>query len=101
MRESKTQQPDTGAGSNQPRSGAGDTQPVQGERQQGVPRMPHERDESADSQPGGEPSGREKGRAAQADVERGVQDTTKGGELDDTYDRLRADMPDGEKKFRP
>jgi len=100
MRESKTQRPDTGAGIDQPRAGDGNTRPVQGERQHGVPRMPHERDESADSQPGAQPAGR-MGQAAHADAERGVEDTTKGAELDDTYDRLRADLPDGQKKFRP
>ena len=41
------------------------------------------------------------GKVAQADVERGVADTTKGAELDATYDQLREDLPDGEKKFRP
>jgi hypothetical protein len=75
---------------------------AQGENQHAVPRMPHERDESADQQPKMEPSNQRLGKLAQADAEHGVGDTTKGAELDATYDRLREDMPDGEgeKKFR-
>ena len=38
---------------------------------------------------------------AQADAQRGVPDTTKGAELDATYDKLREDVPDGEKRYRP
>ena len=79
----------------------GNTLPAQGESQQGVPRMPHERDESADSQAKMEPSNERMARQAQVDTERGLADTSKGAELDATYDRLREDMPDGEKKFRP
>jgi|GEM_PF-1694224 len=79
----------------------GNTLPAQGESQQGVPRMPHERDESADSQAKMEPSNERMGHLARKDAERGVADTTKGAELDATYDKLREDLPDGEKKFRP
>ena len=101
MRERTTDPADTGVGSDQPDAGRGNTTMVQGERQQPVPRMPHERDESADSQPRMEPSNRRIGEKAQADAERGVADTSKGAELDATYDKLREDVPDGEKKFRP
>lgn len=79
----------------------GKTVTSQGEKQRPVPRMPHERDESSDSQARAEPSAERIGRLAQKDVERGVADTTKGAELDATYDKLREDLPDGEKKFRP
>lgn len=92
---------DTGAGNDKPKGGAGNTTMSQGEDQHAVPRMPHERDESADQQPAMEPSNERVGRAAQADAQRGVADTSKGAELDATYDKLREGMPDGEKKFRP
>lgn len=75
----------------------GDTRTAQGQDQHGVPRMPHERDESADSQPQANPSHERVGRAGQSDAQRGVPDTSKGAELDATYDRLR----DGDKAFRP
>ncbi len=79
----------------------GNTVPAQGETQDGVPRMPHERDESADSQARMEPSNQRMGQLARKDAERGVADTSKGAELDATYDKLREDVPDGDKKFRP
>ncbi|TFZ06610.1 hypothetical protein EZ313_08295 [Ramlibacter henchirensis] len=96
-----TSPPDTGTGSDRPEGRQGNTTTAQGEDQRAVPRMPHERDESADSQPAAEPSHDRVGKKAQGDQERGVADTTKGAELDATYDKLREDMPDGEKKFRP
>lgn len=101
MRERTTSTPDTGLGTDRPDPGRGDTQTAQGEDQHPVPRMPHERDESADSQPGQEPSHERMARKGQADVERGVADTTKGAELDATYDKLREDTPGGDKQFRP
>lgn len=64
---------------------------AQGEDQQAVPRLPHERDESADSQASAEPSTRRMGKLAQRDAERGVADTTKGAELDATYAPMRKD----------
>ncbi len=67
----------------------GNTLPAQGERQQAVPRLPHERDESADSQPAGEASGRRMGAMAHRDLEKGRQDTDKGPVMDATYERLR------------
>ncbi len=80
---------------------SGNTTMVQGETQHRVPRMPHERDESADGQARMEPSNRRVGERAHADAERGVDDTTKGAELDATYEKLRKDLPDGRKKPRP
>lgn len=81
----------------QARSPSGNTSTAQGETQQPVPRMPHEHDESSDQQAQGElvPSG--KGRLAHDDVVRGVADTTRSVEIDDTYHRLRQGAPDGEK----
>ena len=63
----------------------GDTLPVQGERQDRVPRAPHERDESADSQEASEPSQARIGQAAHDSVERGETDTDKGPVLDAAY----------------
>jgi hypothetical protein len=100
MRERMTSPPDTDVGAEKPHGKPGNTTMAQGENQHPVPRMPHERDESADSQPAAEPSHERVGKKGQADAERGVADTTKGAELDATYDKLREDMPDGEKKFR-
>jgi hypothetical protein len=57
------------------------------------PRAPHERDESADSQAGGEPSGRRVGGLAHDDVAQGRQDTSKGAETDAAYERLRRETP--------
>ena len=79
----------------------GNTTTVQGEDQRRVPRAPHERDESADAQAAAEPSQERVAQKARDDAERGVADTTKGAELDATYDKLREGLPDGEKKFRP
>lgn len=100
MRERMKSPPDTGLGGDRP-EGRGKTTMAQGEDQKEVPRMPHEHDESADSQAQMEPSNRRMAQVAQRDAERGVADTTKGAELDATYDKLREDVPDGEKKFRP
>lgn len=101
MRERMTNPPDTGLGTDDPNAREGDTTTAQGENQHPVPRMPHERDESADSQQRMEPSNRRVGEKAQADAESGKVDTSKGAELDATYDKLRESTPDGEKKFRP
>lgn len=79
----------------------GDTAPVQGETRDRVPRMPHERDESADSQSPSEPSGRRVGQAAHEDIERGLVDTDKGPVLDQTYDKVREGADDPMKKFSP
>lgn len=55
-----------------------------------VPRLPHERDESSDSQPDADPTAqnRAKGRQAHEDTRRGVRDTTRGEQADETYRRL-------------
>jgi hypothetical protein len=100
MRDRMTNPPDTGTGGDKPDARANDTVMQQGENQHGVPRMPHERDESADQQGSTEPSNARMARAAQKDVEAGRTDTSKGAELDATYDKLRDDLPDGEKQFR-
>jgi hypothetical protein len=63
--------------------------------------MPHERDESADSQTGGEASAQRIGKTAQEDVESGQVDTDKGPVLDRTYDKVREGAQDPVKKFRP
>ena len=77
------------------------TVPVQGETQERAPRLPHERDESADSQAAGEPSQRRMGKAAHDDLERGLVDTDKGPALDKAYDKVREGARDPGKKFRP
>lgn len=87
------------SGKQPPRAGA--TRTMQGEKQEAVPRMPHERDESSDSQAPGEPSGREVGQAAREDIERGLTDTDKGPVLEETYDKLRAGDDDPLRKLAP
>jgi hypothetical protein len=81
-----------------PQAPQGRTLPAQGPRQQPVPRMPHERDESSDSQAGAEPSGQRMGTIAHDDLERGLVDTDKGPVLDQTYDKVREGTPDPAKK---
>ena len=88
--------PDRGTGKGTP-APQGNTIPAQGETQETVPRMPHERDESADEQVRKEPSAQRLGQVAQDDLERGLVDTSKGAELDATYEALRG----GEPKKRP
>lgn len=102
MRERTTSPPDTGLGSSdRPQAGRNNTHVAQGEDQTPRPRLPHERDESADQQGGDDETLRAKAELGRRDLERGVTDTSKGAELDATYDRLRADLPDGDKQFRP
>jgi len=81
----------------------GNTVPLQGQTgtQERAPRMPHERDESADSQRSGEPSASRIGQMAHEDVERGVVDTDKGPVLDQVYDKVREGADDPVKKFSP
>lgn len=78
-----------------------ETRMSQGDDQHDVPRMPHERDGSGDSQGKADASQDRIARKAAQDTERGVADTSKGAELDATYDRLRESAPDGDRKFRP
>jgi len=79
----------------------GNTMPVQGDTRNRVPRMPHERDESADSQGASEPSGPRMAKLAQEDIERGLVDTDKGPVMDETYEKLREESSDPVKKFSP
>jgi hypothetical protein len=81
----------------------GETAPVRGDTQQQerVPRMPHERDESADSQAPSEPSERRMAQAGREDIERGVVDTDTGPVLNETYERLRGNASDPAKKLSP
>ena len=67
----------------------GNTETAQGENQAPKARMPHERDESADSQSAESASNRRMGEIAHDDVEDGLKDTTKGAELDATYHEVR------------
>ncbi len=79
----------------------GRTVPIQGERQERAPRAPHERDESADSQAAGEPSGRRMADLGRKDLESGQADTDKGPVMGETYERVREGTPDPRKKFSP
>jgi len=74
----------------------GNTVTAQGETQQPRPRMPHEHDESADSQAAEEPTARRMGAIAHDDVVEGQVDTDKGPVLDAAYERQK----DGEEKQR-
>lgn len=78
----------------------GETRPAQGPAQEPQPRMPHERDESADSQAAGEPSGKRMGQLAHDDLERGLVDTDKGPVLDETYEKTRKTSGNPETKLR-
>ena len=85
-----------------PQGRQGETLPAQGPNQERAPRMPHERDESADSQRADEPSADRMGDIAHDDVARGLVDTDKGPVLDKTYDKLTGDDErEHVKKFRP
>ena len=64
-----------------------DTTPQQGRRQQGAPREPHERDESADSQAAAEPSQQQVGDTARRDIERGATDTDTGPVLREIHEK--------------
>ncbi|MEY4711797.1 MAG: hypothetical protein RIS88_1247 [Pseudomonadota bacterium] len=65
------------------------TETRQGETQQAVPRLPYERDESADSQARGPASAQVIGQLAHDDQVRGLADTSRAPETDATYHRLR------------
>lgn len=79
----------------------GNTLPAQGEKQDRVPRTPHERDESADQQGSAEPSAKRVGAIAHDDVAQGLVDTDKGPVLDAVYDKVREGASQPVKKFRP
>ena len=81
-----------------PKPSEGNTVTAQGENQAPKARMPHERDESADSQAAEDSSARRMGQIAHDDVVEGLQDTSKARETDATYHRLREDAErDGRK----
>jgi hypothetical protein len=61
----------------------GETQVEQGG--DSAPRLPHEHDESSDSQKNQDGSASDVGQRAHDDVERGVVDTSKGEETDRVY----------------
>jgi len=69
----------------------GNTVPAQGETEAArrVPRLPHERDESADSQPAAEASGRRMGKKAHDDLAQGRVDTDKGPVMDAAYEKVK------------
>ena len=77
-----------------------DTRPAQGPAQEPQPRMPHERDESVDSQEAGEPSGKRMGQIAHDDLERGLVDTDKGPVIDKAYEKTRKTSVNPETKLR-
>lgn len=84
-----------------PDANKGKTVPAQGETQEPAPRLPHERDESADSQAAQEQSGERVGKQAREDIERGLVDTDKGPALDETYEKVRDGESDPLKKLAP
>jgi hypothetical protein len=63
----------------------GDTVTAQGETQAPKGRMPHERDESADSQAAEAAPIARKGEQAHKDIEQGQPDTDKGPAMDEAY----------------
>ena len=67
----------------------GNTVTAQGENQAPKARMPHERDESADSQGAEASSNRRIGQIAHDDVVEGQPDTDKGPALDAAYERQK------------
>ena len=77
-----------------PRPSEGNTVTAQGENQAPRPRMPHERDESADSQSAEAASVRRIGQIAHADVVEGQPDTDKGPVLDAAYERQKDGAPE-------
>ena len=72
-----------------PAASRGNTVTAQGEKQQPRPQMPHERDESANSQSADNPGARRMGEIAHEDIVEGHQDTSKAQELDATYHGMR------------
>ncbi len=66
-----------------------DTVVQQGENQAPKPRMPHERDESTDSQAPEAASSRRIGQIAHDDLAEGQQDTGKGPALDEAYEKQK------------
>ncbi len=88
-----------------PSTREGNTVTAQGETQSPKARLPHERDESSDSQAADNPSARRMGELAHDALEQGQQDTSKADELDATYRRVRqeskpapVDKPNGKQR---
>jgi hypothetical protein len=71
------------------RPSEGNTVTAQGENQSPKARMPHERDESADSQAPDNSSARHMGEIAHAAVAAGQEDTSKAKETDATYHQVQ------------
>lgn len=71
------------------RPSEGNTVTAQGETQSPKARMPHERDESAESQSADSSAIRRMGEIAHDDVVEGQQDTSKAKEMDATYHRVQ------------
>lgn len=70
----------------------GDTKP--GQQQEPVPRLPHERDESADNQSSPDTPGTDVTRQGYEDVKRGLVDTDRGPEMDKRrLNRVPPDSP--------
>ncbi|MBN9411862.1 MAG: hypothetical protein J0H69_22160 [Burkholderiales bacterium] len=59
-----------------------------------APRLPHEHDQSADSQVDRQPVDQGRAEKAHDDIERGVVDTDKGPVIDQVYDKVRKSSPD-------
>lgn len=78
----------------------GRTRPAQGSTQQPQPRMPYERDQSADSQAADEPSQARMGKIAHDDLERGVVDTDKGPAIQEAYEQTRKTSANPVRKLR-
>lgn len=76
-----------------PRPSEGNTVTAQGENQAPKARMPHERDESADSQSAEAANVRRIGEIAHDDVVEGQPDTDKGPVLDAAYERQKDGAP--------
>ncbi|RYF16780.1 MAG: hypothetical protein EOO30_09745 [Comamonadaceae bacterium] len=76
-----------------PRPSEGNTVTAQGENQAPKARMPHERDESADSQSAEAADMRRIGQIAHDDVVEGQPDTDKGPVLDAAYERQKDGAP--------
>ena len=79
-----------------PKPSEGNTVVQQGENQAPKARMPHERDESADSQAPEAASTQRMGQIAHDDVVEGQPDTGKGPAMDAAYERQKG----GEEKKR-
>lgn len=73
-----------------PRPSRGNTVTAQGENQAPKAQEPYERDESAASQSADNPSMERIGKIAHDAQAKGQEDTTKGQELDATYQKVRA-----------